>query len=475
MAPEARLEQRQVQKLILSPQMQQAIYLLQLPLMELRQFLQQQLIQNPVLEEVEEMEPSLSEEESLAELGKEDYESDMQEEMERMARFDQEWQEYFRDTSVLGKVEVDEEKRRFRETSITKPRSLHEHLLHQFRLSTSSPKQLKIGEMIIGNIDNNGYLQTSVEEIAESLSVSSQEAEKILQLIQTFDPPGVGARNLGECLLLQLKRLKKQKTLAAKIVSQYLKYLEKRKYPSLAKALSVSLEKIKEAVKTIASLEPKPGRSFSSERSQPILPDLILKKVDGDYQLIINEGDLPRVRVSSVYRKLMKKGVSDPDAHKYLLEKFKSAMWVIKGIEQRRGTVRKVAESIIKKQREFLDKGVEFLKPCTMQEIADDIEMHTSTVSRVTTNKYIDTPQGLFELKYFFSSEVPTMSSESMSKVSLKAKIRELIEKEDPHHPLTDQQIADQLKAQGIHIPRRTAAKYREAIGLLPSSLRKQY
>ena len=475
MAREFRLEQKQVQKLILSPQMQQAIYLLQLPLMELGQFLQQQLIQNPVLEEVEEIEPSPSEEESLSELKKEDYEPDVQEEMQRIARFDREWHDYFRDTNTLGRTEVDEEKHRFRESSITRPLSLQDHLLRQLHISTSSPKQVKIGEMIIGNIDGNGYLQSPTEEIAKTLSVRNQEAGKVLSLIQTFDPLGVGARDLRECLLLQLGSLKKQESLAAKIISQHLRYLEKRRYPRIAEALAVPLKKVKEAAKMIATLEPKPGRRFFPERNDPIIADLILKKVDGEYQMIINEGELPRLRVSSTYQKLMKKGNPDPDAYQYLLEKFKSAMWVIKGIEQRRRTVRKVAESIVKKQREFLDKGVDYLKPCTMQEIADEIGMHESTVSRVTTNKYIETPQGLFELKYFFSSEIPTTNSKSISKVSLKAKIRELIEKEDSLQPLTDQEIAQRLAAQDIRIARRTAAKYREDIGLLPSNLRKQY
>lgn len=475
MAPEFKLEQKQVQKLVLSPQMQQAIYLLQLPLMELRQFLQQQLIQNPVLEEVEEIEPSLSEEQGLAELKKEDYEPDVQEEMERISRFDQEWHEYLRDANALGRVEIDEEKRRFRETSIVRPLSLQDHLLRQLHLSSSSTEQVKTGEVIIGNIDTNGYLQASVEEMAKTLLVSNQEVEKVLFMVQAFDPPGVGARNLRECLLTQLRGLKKQGTLAAKIISQHLKDLEKRKYPRIAESLAVSLERIKKAAKVIASLEPKPGRSFSSERSQPIVADLILKKVDNEYRIIINDEDLPRFRVGSTYQRLMKKSNPDQNARKYLLEKFKSAMWVIKGVEQRRRTVRKVAESIVKKQREFLDRGVEYLKPCTRRELADEIGVHESTVGRVTTNKYIETPQGLFELKYFFSREVPVANSESISKVSLKTKIRELIEKEDSHHPLSDQKIARQLSAQGICIARRTVAKHREAIRLLPSSLRKQY
>ncbi len=470
------LEQKQVQTLTLSPQMQQAIYLLQLPLLELKQFLQQQLVQNPVLEEVENIEPPPSEEEPLAKLKENDYEPDVKEEMERLARFNGEWQGYLRGMGASGRGEPeDEEKRRFWENSLARQPSLQEHLLRQLHLSASSSREEEIGEIIIGNIDGNGYLQASLEELAKSLRATSQEVEAALSLIQTFDPPGVGAKNLKECLLIQLRDSGKEDTLEARIIAEHLKDLERRKYLHIAKRLGVSLNKVTKAARGISSLEPRPGRSFSPEKNHTIIPELILKKINGEYNIITNDGDLPRLRVSPLYQKLMKEDNSESEAQQYLMEKFKSAMWVIKSIEQRRKTIRRVAECIVKKQREFLDKGIEHLKPCTLGEIAAEIEMHESTISRVTANKYIDTPRGIFELKFFFTGKIPTQDNGSLSSESVKAKIRELIEAEDKQHPLSDMKIVKHFLAQGIHIARRTIAKYRESLKILPSTLRKRY
>lgn len=476
MAFKLSLEQKHIQTLVLSPQMQQAIYLLQLPLLELRQFLQQQLVQNPVLEEVENIEPSLSEEEPSTKSEENDYELDIKEEMERLARFNGEWQEYHQGIGASGRIEPeDEKKRRFFENSLTRQPSLQEHLLRQLRLSVSSSREEEIGEAIIGNINGNGYLQASVEELAKSLSATSQEIETVLSLTQTFDPSGVGARDLKECLLIQLKNMGKEDSLEARIIAEHLKGLERRRYSQIAKCFGVSLGEVTKAAKVISHLEPKPGRNFSPEKNHPIIPELILKKIDGEYHIITNDGDLPRLRVNSLYRKLMKKGNPEAEARQYLMEKFKSAMWVIKSIEQRRMTIRRVAECIVRRQREFLDRGIEYLKPCTLGEIAAEIGMHESTISRVTTNKYIDTPQGIFELKFFFTGEILTKDNGSLSSRSIRAKIRDLIEAEDKQHPLSDVEIAKRLLGQGINIARRTIAKYRETLRILPSTLRKRY
>ena len=477
MPPKLSLEQKAVQTLVLSPQMQQAIHLLQLPLLELRQFLQQQLLQNPVLEleEVENKEPTSSEEEPQAESKENDWEADVQEEMERLARFDGEWPGHFQGMSTSGGGEPeDEEKHRFAENSLARQPSLEEYLLRQLRLSVSSSREEEIGEAIIGNIDGNGYLQASVKELTQSLKAANQEIETVLSLIQTFDPSGVGARELKECLLIQLRGLGKEDSLEARIIAEHLKDLEKKKYPYLAKCLEVSLNEITKAARDISFLEPKPGRNFSPEKSHPLIPELILKKIEGEYHLITNDGDLPRLRVNPLYRKLAKEGNPKSEAQQYLLEKFKSARWVIESIEQRRKTIRRVAECIVKKQRRFLDKGIEYLQPCTLKEIAAEIEMHESTISRVTANKYIDTPRGIFELKFFFTGEIQTKDNESLSSRSLKAKIKELIEAEDKQHPLSDMKIAKHFLAQGTHIARRTVAKYRETLKILPSSSRKQ-
>ncbi|MCD5397432.1 RNA polymerase factor sigma-54 [candidate division NPL-UPA2 bacterium] len=476
MAVKLSLEQKQVQTLVLSPQMQQAIYLLQLPLLELRQFLQQQLVQNPVLEEVEGTEPPPSEEEPPAKLKEDDYEPDVKEEMERLAKFDGEWQGYLRGMGVSGRSgPEDEEKRRFFENSLARQPSLQEYLLRQLYLSISSSQEEEIGETIIGNIDENGYLQASVEELTKSLKSTKQKVETILSLIQTFDPSGVGARDLKECLLIQLRNSGREDTLEARIIAEHLKDLERKRYPHIVKCLRVSLDKVTKSARDISCLEPKPGRKFSPEKSYPITPDLILKKINGEYNIIANDGDLPRLRVSPLYQKLAKEGNSELGAQQYLLEKFKSAVWVIENIERRRKTIRRVAECIVKKQREFLDKGIEYLQPCTLGEIAAEIGMHESTVSRVTANKYMDTPRGIFELKSFFAGKIPTQDNGSLSSRSVKAKIKELIKAEDKQHPLSDGRIVKHLLAQGIHITRRTVAKYRESLKILPSTLRKKY
>lgn len=470
------LKQKQFQTLVLSPQMQQAIHLLQLPLLELRQFLQQQLVQNPVLEEVEDIEPASPEEERPVELKENDYEPDVREEMERLARFSEEWQGCLRNMGVSGRVEPgNEEKRRFFENSLTRQPSLQEHLLRQLHLSVSSAREEEIGETIIGNIDGNGYLQASAEELVKSLSAVGQEVEIVLSLIQTFGPSGVGARDLKESLLIQLRSLGREDTLEAKIIAGHLKDLERKRYPLIAKRLGVSLDEVIKAARLISHLEPKPGRIFSPGENHPLIPELILKRIDGQYRVITNDGDLPRLRVNPLYRKLAKKDNLESEARQYLLEKFKSAMWVIKSLERRRTTIRRVAECIVKKQREFLDKGIEYLKPCTLKEIAAEIEMHESTVSRVTTNKYIDTPQGIFELKFFFTGGILAQDNVSLSSRSVRAKIQELIETEDGRHPLSDARIAKYFLGQGINIARRTIAKYRESLKILPSTLRKKY
>ena len=341
--------------------------------------------------------------------------------------------------------------------------------------STLFPYTTLFRSTIIGNIDENGYLQSSLEELTGSLSASGREVKKVLSLIHTFDPSGVGARDLKECLLIQLRNMGKEDTLEAKIIAEYLRELVKKRYPCIAKSMGVSLDKITRSAKVISGLEPKPGSNFAPKKNQSIIPELILKQVDGEYQVIMNDGSMPRLRINPLYRKLTNKDNPESGAKEYLLDKFKSAMWVIKSIEQRRKTIRRVAECIVKKQREFLDKGIEYLKPCTLKEIALEIGMHESTVSRVTTNKYIDTPQGTFELKFFFTSEISSKDNGPLSSRSIRAKIQELIEAEDKEHPLSDGELARRLLSLGIPLARRTVAKYRESIGILPSALRKEY
>ncbi|RII00789.1 RNA polymerase sigma-54 factor [candidate division NPL-UPA2 bacterium Unc8] len=469
---EQRLEQKQTQRLSLSPQMQQAIYLLQLPLMELRQFLQQQLIQNPLLEEIED-ESSSDDEEILKELRKDEIEPDLQEEMERLARFEQEWEEYFHSTTLPGQEQSDEEKEEYVKASITKPLSLQDHLLWQLHLMVLSPEERKIGETIIGNIDEDGYLQSSLGEIESDLGVSHEKVEKVLSIIHRFAPPGVGARSLKECLLLQLRSLGKKGTLQEKIIESHLEDLKRKRYKKILRNLGISTEEVNEAVKAIACLEPKPGMRISREDARPIVPDLIVKKVDDGYHIMINDEGLQRLRVSPFYRQLKGDGNQDPGARQYILEKFRAAKWIIKSIEQRRRTLIKVAECIVKKQKEFFDRGPKWLKPATMREIATEIGMHESTISRVTMEKYIDTPHGIFKLRHFFSGEVATDKG-AISSRGVKVAIQKLIAEEDKHCPLSDEEITRKLQERGMHIARRTSAKYRRSLNILPSNLRKE-
>jgi RNA polymerase sigma-54 factor len=466
------LEQKQIQKLSLSPQMQQAMYLLQLPLMELRQFLQEQLIQNPFLEEVED-ESSSNDKEMLKELRKNEIEPDLQKEMEKLARFEREWDEYFYRAVPHGQEESDEEKEEHIKASITKPLSLQDHLLWQLHLIVLSPEERKIGETLIGNIDENGYLQSSLSEIERDLGVSYEKAEKVLSIIHRFVPTGVGARSLKECLLLQLRSLGKEGTLQEKIVETHLEDLQKKKYKKIFDSLGVSAKEVSEAEAAIANLEPKPGRRYLEEDIRHIVPDLVVKKVDDGYHIIINDEGLQRLRISPFYQQLRKDENQDPRVREYILEKFSAAKWIIKSIEQRRRTLIKVAECIIKKQKEFFDGGTKFLKPATMREIAAEIGMHESTVSRVTMGKYIDTPYGVFKLRYFFSGEVP-LKENVISSREVKTIIQRLIAEEDKQHPLSDEEIADKLKERGMRIARRTAAKYRNSLNILPSNIRKE-
>lgn len=467
---EQRLEQKQTQRLSLSPQMQQAMYLLQLPLMELRQFLQQQLIQNPILEEVED-ESSSDDEEILKELRKDEVEPDLQVEMERLARFEREWEEYFHSAIPPGQEQSDEEKEEYVKASMTKPLSLQDHLLWQLHLIVLSPEERKIGETIIGNIDEDGYLRSSLSEIESDLGVSHEEVEKVLSIIHLFAPAGVGARSLKECLLLQLRSLGKEGTLQEKIIEAHLEDLKKKRYKKILDSLGVSAEEVSKAEKAIACLEPKPGRRCLEEDVRLIVPDLIVKKVDDGYHIIINDEGLQRLRISPFYRQLRRDGNQDPRAREYILEKFRAAKWIIKSIEQRRKTLIKVTECIIKKQKEFFDMGAKFLKPATMREIAAEIGMHESTVSRVTMGKYIDTPYGVFKLRHFFSGEI---AESAISSREAKALIQRLIAEEDKHFPLSDEEIAGKLKERGMRIARRTAAKYRNGLNILPANLRKE-
>jgi len=349
--------------------------------------------------------------------------------------------------------------------------SLDEYLNEQLRLATDDPRTVAIGEAIIGNLDDDGYLRADVEEIAVGMGAAPDEVEKVLRLVQGFDPTGVAARSVQECLLLQLTADAEPDPVSVEIVEKHFEDLERRRYPDIARALKLPLDRVMESIEEIQSLEPKPGRRFSTSDQRYIAPDVSIHKLGDDYVVVLNEEGIPRLRVNALYRSLLRR--SSDEAKQYVEQKLRSAVWLIKSVEQRQRTLRKVTQSLVKFQRDFLDKGVAFLRPLALRDVGEDIGMHESTISRVTTNKYVETPQGLFELKYFFHSGIASDTGEMVSSVSIKKKIRDMVAAEEATKPLSDQDVALVLRGQGLTIARRTVAKYREELGIMPSHQRR--
>jgi RNA polymerase sigma-54 factor len=357
------------------------------------------------------------------------------------------------------------------ENMVRSQSSLTDHLDEQLRFGTEDPLVRRIGAEIIGNLDEDGYLRAELSEIAQRCETTVEEVEKGLALIQSFDPPGVAARSIQECLLIQLKSDPNPDPVSVEIVEQYFDDLTRRRYPDIARALKLPLDRIMESIEEIMGLEPKPGRRFGGNDSRYIVPDVVVHKMGGEYVVVLNEDGIPRLRVNSLYRSLLRS--SGDEAKQYVEQKLRSAVWLIKSVDQRQRTLRKVTQSIVKFQREFLDKGLAYLRPLSLRDVGEDIGMHESTISRVTTNKYVETPQGLFELKFFFHSGIASGSGEMVSSVSVKKMIQDLLANEDPSKPLSDQEVAQILKGRGLVIARRTVAKYREELGILPSHQRR--
>jgi RNA polymerase sigma-54 factor len=355
---------------------------------------------------------------------------------------------------------------------------LVDHLMWQLKLSRFSDADMKIGEQIIGNLDNNGYLMASIEEIAAQEGVETCLVESVLIKIQEFDPPGIAARDITECLLIQARVLGVLSPLVEMIIKEHLKDLETKNYTKISRKLKVSLSEVLQAVIIISNMDPKPGGIYSEERIDTIIPDVYVFKSGDEYKIILNDDGLPKLRISNFYREIMSGIGAHPDAEnnkKYIRERMQSATWLIKSIQQRHRTIYKVTESILKLQREFFDYGITYLKPLVLRDIADDVEMHESTISRVVTNKYMHTPRGIFELKYFFSSRIQKSSGDTVASKSVKEEIKKIVSSEDPKKPYSDSDIVKLLKKTGVSIARRTVAKYREMMAILPSSKRKKY
>ena len=481
MALDLRLQVKLSQQLVMTPQLQQAIKLLQLSRMELVDVVTQELAENPMLEEGDDGEEPVQtaetvSEEPLVATSSEDA-TEVKAETEGMEDID--WQTYLdgyslSSTTTSDIYEESEERPSF-ETLLTKKSDLSDHLMWQLNLSNVPHYEYLAAAEIIGNLDDAGYLHANPEEICAATSVDEETARRALQRVQQFDPPGVACRNLQECLLLQLERLGDEETLAAVILRDHIADLEGRKYQLIARALKVTIEDVLEAARIISELDPRPGTAYNQEDVQYISPDIFVHKIGDEYVVTQNDDGLPNLRINAFYRSALTNSDSvDKKASEYIQEKMRSAVWLIKSIHQRQRTIYKVTKSIVKFQREFFEYGIDYLKPLVLRDVAEDIEMHESTVSRVTTNKYVQTPQGLFELKYFFNSGISTSDGLSVASESVKMRIKEIVAKEDPKKPFSDQKIVKMLKDCDIHIARRTVTKYREMLGIGSSTERKR-
>jgi len=484
MALEQKLHLKLSQKLIMTPSLQQAIKLLQLSKLELQEVLNQELLENPLLEETAEEakaeETPAEEAEAVKNNTEEPPKVEAKTEEEKKDSFDEiDYDAYFQDYIEYGYNPrgMGEEHEEFPiENTLTRPPNLSDHLTWQLSMSDASPRTKEIANFIIGNIDEDGYLRATNEEIMEAGGFEANEVEAAVQAVQSLDPIGVGARDLRECLLLQLRMLDIDEPLVEIIVRDHWDEFMQRKFVPLAKVLGIDLKTLEGIVEIIKHLDPKPGRKYSNERAIYVEPDVYVHKVGDEYVIVLNEDGMPKLRINSGYRSMLNSMDSKRDGEtvNYIKDKIRSAVWLIKSLDQRQRTIYKVAESIVKHQREFLESGIDFLRPLVLRDVADDIQMHESTVSRVVSNKYMHTPRGLFLMKYFFHSGIDSDTGEDISSLTVKKKIQSFIENEDPRKPLSDSKIMKILNDEGINIARRTVAKYRDELNIPSSTDRKQ-
>jgi RNA polymerase sigma-54 factor len=477
MAIEMRQQMKLTQQLVMTPQLQQAIKLLQLSRIELQDVVRQELEENPVLEETPELEETREVELAESEQLPLTEAAEFKEVVAGEGTLNEtDWDSYIEGYHYsAGEHNFDDDERPSYENILTKKGTLSDHLMWQLNLTRMSDLESRVGTEIIGNIDEDGYFRASLADVATACQVDEQLVESVLKRVQEFDPVGVAARDLQETLLLQVRYLGMGESLVESILKNHLKDLEIRNYKHIARALEVEVTDILMAAKIIAGLDPKPGRVIGQEDVQYISPDIFIYKIGEEYVVVLNEEGLPNLRISPFYATDVKSGRHfDAKAEEYVSDKIRSAMWLIKSIHQRQRTIYKVSKSIVKFQRNFLDHGIEFLKPLVLRDIAEDIGMHESTISRVTTNKYIQTPQGLFELKYFFNSGISTNEGDFIASESVKSKIKEIVDAEDPRKPHSDQRLAELLSTHNISIARRTVTKYREMLRIGSSSERKR-
>lgn len=450
----------QQQKLIMTPELRLAIAILQMSTLELSEYAQNELEENPLLEEIE-----------VEETREENTEPE-NENLDKTA----EWLEYFNDRDIGFPINDITEKSF--DNFLTQRPSLYEHLQFQLHLTCKDNEEMKVGQYIIGNIDSHGYLCVETEEITAQTGADIQQVQRVISLVQSFHPHGVGAYNLGECLLIQLRYFGKEDDMVRLVIEKHLDDLAKGKLAKIAQALGITIYQVQKICDLIRTLDPKPGLQYSAmDEIKYIIPDIIVEKVAGEYIVVLNDSASPRLMVNQLYENMLRQpGTFSSEACKYLEEKMGAAVWLIRSIEQRRRTLYKVARCIVDFQTDFLNNGIKHLKPLSLKQVADIIDVHESTVSRATAKKYIQTSQGLFEMKYFFGSGVVNQTNhETISSKSIKSIIEDIIDKEDSSRPVSDQTIVEILKIRGINISRRTVAKYRQEMGILPTVSRKRY
>jgi RNA polymerase sigma-54 factor len=491
------------QQLVMTPQLQQAIKLLQLSRIELQDLIRDEMLQNPLLEDPPESGegPEATPEDGSRPALETEINSDVTakasekvEEVKGDTANEIDWENYLNNyqlsqppPSGMGR-ETAEEMPGY-EATLTRKATLFDHLLWQLKLSALPHAEEQVAMLILGNLDDDGYLKLEGEEgdpliqLASEAGVSLETAGRVLHRVQMLEPVGVASRDLQECLLLQARALGVENSLVGTVIKRFLKQVESKNYPAIARELKIELPEVIAAVKIISQMEPKPGRAYSGDEPQYITPDIYVYKIGNEYVTVLNDDGLSKLRVSNHYRAALKNGSlaglpngGQSEAREYIQEKLRSAVWLIRSIHQRQRTIFKVTESIVKFQREFLDHGVASLKPLILRDVAEDISMHESTVSRVTTNKYVHTPQGIFELKYFFNSSIGRVGGgEDLASEAVKNQLRQIVASEEPGNPHSDQRIVELMRAKGIEIARRTVAKYREVLGILPSSKRRRY
>lgn len=461
--------------LIMTPRLQQALKLLQVPTLELQQILKQEIMQNPLLEEVDEVTDNedLAAEDSPEEKANEESETPSDEDPI-------DWSDYMQDGLDRTYVPQSETNMEFLEKVPVTRGTLAESLMEQLHFLNLPAEHMAIAEFLVGSIDDSGWLATSIEDVAEALGRPVEDVEKVLLVVQALEPAGVGARSLRECLLIQLEARAERDTLPWRIIHDHFDHLVNRRFPEISRQLKCTAEEVQAAADVIATLNPRPGLLVSSEEPRYVTPDLLVDRVDEEYIVVLNDRHLPRLRISTAYEGVLrdkKKSEMNSDETKtreYIQGKLNSARWLIQTIEQRRKTMIKVMSCIIREQRDFFDKGIAFLRPLTLQQVARQIDMHESTVSRVCSGKYVQTPRGVFELKFFFSSGLETDGGEDVSARAAKNTIKTLIDEEDKRNPLSDDAIAKKLHENGLRIARRTVAKYREQLNVLPARFRRR-